>query len=308
MFEGKRVLAILNPSSGAGAAGGLADDIGSTVLGLGAHACAVRRTEGPEDAFDWSAAAADDGFEVVLAGGGDGTVTAVGHGVLRSQAALPIGILPFGTGNGLARVLGLPLEPMAALRALAGGRIVRIDAVDVPTHDMISLLFFGAGLDARINRAADAREKARLGFLAYVKATFESLRGVTDHSLTLTIDDAVQQVRGHTVVAFNATRVQVLGVPLGPDTQPHDGRMEVAVLQDAGFVATLGRLARLLRRSAGRTELVPARKLHLDADPPLPVQIDGDAVGHTPLEAMVVQRALRFIADASYDGDAPEAP
>lgn len=263
----------------------------------------VRVTEGPEDAFDWAAAAADEGFDVVLAGGGDGTVTGVAHGVLRSGSRIPIGILPLGTGNGMARVLGLPVEPSEALDALAQGRIVQVDAVDIPSHDAMSLLFFGAGLDARINREADGDEKARLGPFAYVVAALSKLRGIRNHSLTLTIDGRLQALRGHTVSVFNATRLDLGGVPVGPDADPHDGVLELTVLRSSGALSTLGKLARLLNRSASRGELVPVHKLRVEADPPLPVQVDGDVVGETPLEAEVLPWALRFIADRGYAGN-----
>lgn len=303
MFQGRRVLAILNPSSGAGKGSSFADELPSTLERHGASDVEVRVTQGPEDAFDWAAAADDEGFGLVLASGGDGTVTAVGHGVMRSKATVPIGIVPLGTGNGLARVLGLPLEPMKTLDALSAGRVVAIDAVDIPSHDTISLLFFGAGLDAEINREASAERKGRLGILAYVVAAITRLRGVRDHDLRLVVDEHERHLRGHTVVGFNATRLQFLGLPVGPDARPHDGRMEVAVLRDPGFWATLGQVVRLVRRSVSELDLEPARTLHLDADPPLPVQVDGDVVGETPIEATVVRAALRFIADASYEGD-----
>ncbi|MFO7546989.1 MAG: diacylglycerol kinase family lipid kinase [Trueperaceae bacterium] len=303
MFEGRRVLVILNPSSGAGEGSSFTDDLPATLARHGARDVDVRVTQGSEDAFDWAAAANDEGYDLVLAGGGDGTVTAVGHGVMRSQATLPIGIVPLGTANGLARVLGLPMEPMETLDALAAGRVVAIDAVDIPSHDTISLLFFGAGLDAEINREADAESKERLGIMAYVVAAIGRLRGAHNHDLHLVVDEREEHMRGHTVVGFNATRLKMFGLTMGPKAQPHDGYMEVAVLRNPGPWATLGQVVRLVSGSASRLELEPACKLRLDADPPLPVQVDGDVVGETPIEATVVRAALRFIADASYEGD-----
>src|SRR5690606_8259753 len=216
MFQGRRVLAILNPSSGTGEGSSFEDELPATLTRHGASSVDVRVTQGPEDAFDWAAAAADEGFDLVLAGGGDGTVTAVGHGVMRSKATLPIGIVPLGTGNGLARVLGLPLEPTETLDALAAGRLVAIDAVDLPSHDTISLLFFGAGLDAEINREASAERKERLGIMAYVVAAVRRLRGTRNHDLHLVLDAREERMRGHTVVGFNATRLQMFGFTMGP--------------------------------------------------------------------------------------------
>lgn len=303
MFTDRRVLAILNPSSGGGDGSAFADELPSNLERLGAGSVEVRVTQGPDDAFDWAAGAGEEGFDVVLAGGGDGTVTAVGHGVMRSRSPLRIGIVPLGTANGLARVLRLPLDPPRTLEALAAGRVVDIDAVDIPSHDAISLLFFGAGLDAEINLDASSERKERLGIMAYVVAALNRLRGARNHDLHLVVDERDEHLRGHTVVGFNATRLQMLGLTVGPNAQPHDGRMEVAALRNPGFWATAGQVLRLVSGSASRMELEPAQALRLDADPPLPVQVDGDVIGETPLEAKVVPAALRFIADASYEGD-----
>ncbi|HET8985015.1 MAG TPA: acylglycerol kinase family protein, partial [Trueperaceae bacterium] len=139
MFRDKRVLTIINPASGGGSREELVSSFAPGLRTHGATHAELRITQGPNDAFDWAAAAEDEGFDVVIVGGGDGTVTAVGHGTLNSGGRLPIGILPLGTGNGLARVLGLPLDLERSIDALARGRIVTIDAVGLPTHGTISL-------------------------------------------------------------------------------------------------------------------------------------------------------------------------
>ncbi len=303
MFREKRVLAILNPASGAGA---LKEFLDSVEPGLRAHGAAhteLRITRRPEDAFDWAVRAEDEGFDVVVVGGGDGTVTAASHGVLRSGGRLPIGILPLGTGNGLARVLGLPLNLEETVAALARGRVVPIDAIDLPTHGTISLLFFGAGIDAKINRDADTEEKTRLGPFAYVKATVKNLRRARNGDLVLVIDGEERTLRGHSVSAFNATRFDVLGIQVGPDADPHDGRLNLTVFRSRDYWRTLGQILRLVNRTTSRGALEPVRRLRLDAVPPLPVQADGDVVGMTPLEAEVLPSALRFIAAAQYSGD-----
>src|SRR5690606_5996507 len=113
--RGRRTLAILNPTSGARRGEDVAADLEEALLGHGAVAAEVRVTGGPDDALDRATSAAEEGFDLVVAGGGDGTVTAVAQGVFRSGADTPVAVLPLGTGNGLARVLGIPLDPDGAL-------------------------------------------------------------------------------------------------------------------------------------------------------------------------------------------------
>lgn len=301
MFNDRRVLAIVNPGSGTGSAPEVADDIAPFVLQRGASSCDVRATTGPDDATVWAQSAAGDGYDLVMAAGGDGTVTAVATGVYRSGARVPIAILPLGTGNGMARVLGLPLDPGETLIALAEGRLVDLDLIDVVSHDTMSLLFFGAGLDATINRKADGEQKERLGWLAYLKAALGSLGSVKNHDITLTLDGRAERVRGHTVSAFNATRIRVAGVEVGPDADAHDGVMRVTVMRSTNALVSLAQVLRLMNRSASRTELTPVTNLELDANPPLPVQVDGDVVGETPVRARVVPAAVTFVAGAGYE-------
>lgn len=303
MLRDKRVLAILNPASGAGSLERFVDSVEPSFLAHGVAHVEARITQRPEDAFDWAAAAEGEGFELVIAGGGDGTVTAASHGVLRSGGRLPIGILPLGTGNGLARVLGLPLDIDRTVEALAGGRIVTIDVIDLPTHATISLLFFGAGIDAKINRDADQEEKTRLGPFAYIKATAQNLRRTRNYRLTLVTDGEERTFRGHSVSGFNATRLDLMGIPVGPDADPHDGRLNLTVFKSPNYWRTLGQILRLTNRAASRGDLELVRSVRLDAAPPLPVQTDGDVVGETPLVAEVIPGALRFIAAAEYVGD-----
>ena len=302
MFAGRRVLAVLNPTSGARRGADLASELEEGLRRLGAAEAEGRVTEGPDDALAWATAAGDEGFELVVAGGGDGTVTAVAQGVLASGADVPVAIAPLGTGNGLARVLGLPLEPEEALAAVAEGRAVRFDVLEVPSHGLVSLLFCGAGLDAKINEDADREAKDRLGFLAYVRAALGAARDVERHDLTLTLDGRTSRLRGHTVIAFNATRLELLGLEVGPDSSPHDGLMDVAVMRRPGAWAVLRRALRLLDRHASRADLRPASRLRLEARPPLPVQVDGDPVGETPLEVAVSPAAVAFVAPPDYAG------
>ena len=298
MFEDKRVLLIVNPTSGREEGGARRTALAEEIRLRGAADVEIRVTEGPDDALNWAAAAGAEGFQVVIAGGGDGTVTAVAHGVLRAGADLLIGIIPLGTGNGMARVLGLPLEPEATVRALATGKAVAVDVVEVPSHDTISLLFLGAGLDAEINRDADNAEKSRLGPLAYIKATLTNIGKARNHDVTLQLDGRSSRLRAHTVSVLNATRFDLMGLRLGPDAQPLDGKLRAVVLSANSFLGIVGKLLRLVDKRSSRAEMEDATAIVVEASPPLPVQVDGDVVGETPLEARILPAALRFIAAA----------
>ncbi len=300
MFTGQRVRLILNPASGNERGEQLAATIRSRVENAGAAELDLCTTGSAEDAVNWAAEAAADGYGIVLAAGGDGTVTGVAHGIRKAGTDTIIGIIPLGTGNGLARILNIPMDPVQAVASLAKGRTVAVDAMDVPSHDATSLLFLGAGLDAEINRDADADNKSRLGFMAYVQAAFSNLSGRRNHDVRLTLNGEEQQLQAHTVSIFNATRLQLFGAPVGPDAHPHDGVAEVAVLTSPGLWAVMGQVLRVVDRNASRPVLKKVKEVKVVAYPPMLVHIDGDVVGETPLEVRVLPGALHFIAGAGY--------
>lgn len=300
MFTGQTVRVILNPTSGTERGRHVTDVISHELQRAGVSDLDVHTTRSGSDAVRWAGEAAADGFGIVIAAGGDGTVTAVAHGVRKAGTDTLIGIVPLGTGNGLARILQVPIDTVGALRALQQGKAVPLDVLDVPSHEATSLLFLGAGLDAEINRDADPEDKARLGFLAYVQATFSNLTDRRNHDITLLLDGNETSLQAHTVSVFNATHLKLLGAQVGPDAYPHDGVAEVAVLTSQGLLQTVGQVLRVVDRNASRPVLRKIRELQLQAEPPMLVHIDGDVVGETPLALRVVPAALRFIAGRDY--------
>lgn len=293
---------MLNPSSGRGKATENEAAVREALKRVGARA-EVRPTQAAGDARAWAAAAADEGFAYLLAAGGDGTATAAAQGLLDAGARIPLGLVPLGTGNGLARVLEIPMDPAEAIEALDRGRVVALDVVEVLAPEGLALLFLGAGLDADVNRDADSESKARLGFLAYLWAILRRLPHLRGHRVSLTLDGVTHSTSAHTVTVFNAGRMIVSGVPIGPDADPHDGRVDVAVLRARGYWQALATVARLATRVGSRTLFERARELRIEAEPPLPVHFDGDVVGTTPIVARVRPGALQVIAAAEYRGD-----
>src|SRR5690625_3936663 len=267
MFTGQRVRVILNPASGAERGQQIADALGTRIRAAGATELDLRFTGSAADAVDWAASAAADGFSLVLAAGGDGTVTRVAHGVRSSGSDTVIGVVPLGTGNGLARILQIPVDPLAAVEALQRGRVVPLDVIDVPSHDATSLLFLGAGLDAEINRDADPDHKARLGLLAYVQAALNNLSGRLNHEVTLTMDGEERQLQAHTISVLDAPVRQRVGAELGPDAQPHDGVAEVAGRTSKRFWSVVGQVLMVVDRNASRPVLQKVRQIHADARP-----------------------------------------
>lgn len=262
----------------------------------------VRLTRGEGDAARWSAAALDDGVGLLVAVGGDGTVASVLDGARRAAEALPVAIVPMGSANGVARAMGIPSTGADALPSLLAGRVVPVDLFEVASSGRDAgrafVLFLGAGFDAELNADAERATKRRLGFLAYLAAAARRLRPRASRRIDLRLDGRAVRVRGHSVSLVNAAPVPFWGVPLGPETRPDDGLLDVAVLRRRGPVGVALDAVDLLTGRAHETRAWQVRRVTLDATPALPVHADGELIGSTPVTVTVVPRAARLLVPA----------
>ena len=236
-----------------------------------------------EDAGEGLArAAVADGARLVLAAGGDGTVQAVACGLAGS--GVPLGVVPLGTGNLLARNLGLPLDRGDAVAVALGGRDRLIDLGSVqldeqpPTHFAVMA---GLGFDAEMMSDAPAGLKSAVGWPAYVVSGLQHLRD-RPHAVELLIDGSATvrlSVRG--VVVGNVGQLQA-GVALLPDAVPDDGLLDVVALAPR-HLADWGRVVlRLVTRSTRYDPALrrwTARSIELRSAVPVQAQLDGEPSG-----------------------------
>jgi YegS/Rv2252/BmrU family lipid kinase len=215
------------------------------------------------------------GVDLVLASGGDGTVTACAGGVAGS--GVPLGVLPCGTGNLLARNLGLPLSLDEALAVALTGSDRRLDVGTA--NDRPFVVMAGIGFDAEMLAGASEQLKKRLGWAAYMVSALRHLRDRPARVTLRTDDGPPRRYWASGVIIGNVGSLQG-NVPLLPDAQPDDGVLDVAVLAAWEWTGWL-RLAAdvLLRRSTGRLTHLTCRELLVDVGRARPWQVDGDVAG-----------------------------
>jgi diacylglycerol kinase (ATP) len=219
-----------------------------------------------------------DGVQLVLASGGDGTVTACAAGLAGS--GVPLGVLPAGTGNLLARNLSLPLDLEDALIAALTGTDRELD---VGTANGTSFVVMaGMGLDAKMLDDASEPLKKRLGWAAY---TVSLLRHLPDRPMRVSlIADGGRPLRRRAsgVIVGNVGFLQG-GVPLLPRAQPDDGLLDAVVLAARGVTGWLAVAADVLlrRHQTGRVTHVAFRDLRISLDRDQPWQLDGEVMGRT---------------------------
>lgn len=305
----KRILVIMNPVSGQQDPDAVGELIESRAARAGAEVV-IRRTEGEGDAERWAKGAADEGFDVVLTSGGDGTVVEAMSGLIRTGNKVPLAQLPSGTASQVALALGISRNTEEALELLfdTPSKVVDLDVGYLPRADRYFALITGAGFDARIIEQSPRELKRRLGFLAYVLVGLrESLR-LKRSSVTLKLDGKTRRVRAHTAMVVNIGRIDNANISIGPDIWHHDGILNIVTIGSVGLRDNLRLAYKLIRQDyASDRDLryFKAKRVEISARPGLPTQIDGDELGNTPLEVEVVPGGVKVLVPETYDPTTP---
>lgn len=224
-----------------------------------------------------------EGAELVCPFGGDGTVRAVIAGVRGSNTR--VGLLPGGTGNLLARNLGLPVDDLpAALTAAhaSTGRAIDLGLISFDGADPEPFLVIaGMGLDAEAMAGADTRLKRRLGWIAY---GISGLSALTKVGFRVHVQSEQQQVtnrRAASVVIGNCGELAA-GLTLLPEAAVDDGRLDALVIAPRSATGWFAVILHILSRGRiGRATLSPisGARIEVRAGEPVVAQLDGDAVG-----------------------------
>lgn len=231
-----------------------------------------------------TAAALAAGADVVLACGGDGTVRHVAH--VLAGSGTPMGLLPTGTANLLARNLAIARRDLVqATRTALSGKTRAIDVgwvlIDDRAEEHVFLVMAGMGFDAAIMTGAGHELKARLGSLAYVVSGARALRGLRA-DITLAVDGRIELPRRvRAVIVGNCGRL-LGGLVLMPAARVDDGLLDVVTIGPRGIVGWLAVTARVLARRRHGHRIVQHWQGHdviISSDTAQEAQLDGDPVG-----------------------------
>ncbi len=260
----------------------------------------VARTAARGDAARLAREAMDDGAELLIAHGGDGTVMEVAGSLVGTGR--PCGILPAGTGNLLAGNLGIKRSMAAAVDLILAGttRAVDVGSVETTAGTRFFAVAAGVGFDAELMHKTAQHHKRTFGVGAYVATAIGLATAITRATVRIETDTTTYEGRAAIVLVANCRELINGGIfTLGPQILLDDGLLDVAVL-DAETIAGAARVAwRLFTR---RPEADPgirflqARTVKIVADPVLPAQADGEAFGSSPLGIAVRPGALIVFA------------
>ncbi|MCX5752399.1 MAG: diacylglycerol kinase family lipid kinase [Candidatus Krumholzibacteria bacterium] len=234
-----------------------------------------------------------EGFDLVVAAGGDGTVSAVVDGLAGS--AVPLGIIPTGTANLVARELNIPLVPLEAAALIAGApRSRMMDAMRIGPR--VYVLVAGIGISASVAGGTTRGNKRRFGLIAYLGAAILKVFEFRPRHIEITVDGVSRKHHAVEVAILNCGILAQMLFPKGPDIHVDDGHLDVWILDTKTMLDYPRYLFRIAARRPGNPRahfLRAERGITVKSASPLPVQADGDVIGTTPVEIEVLQGAVR---------------
>ena len=284
-------LFILNPRSGRRRRGDIAEAIRRGCAGWAAE-IDVTSCDSKDDLDGIIANASRNGVKVVYAVGGDGTVHEIARRLVNTELAL--GIIPVGSGNGLARHLGIPLSAEAALATCGDGVIETIDSATVNGLPFFGVM--GIGLDATIaERFASSTTR---GMRTYVRLGLRTFLGFRAEEYEVDIDGAKQRRKALVLAIANSSQYGN-NARIAPLASLQDGLLDVVIIESASWFAAPRMLMRLFDgtflRSKG-VRFIQARDVTIRRATAGPAHVDGEPITlPETLAVKVVPRSLRVL-------------
>ncbi len=262
---------------------------------VGLERVGLRFTDGPGDGERLARRAVDLGeVDVVVAAGGDGTVGEVATALMGTE--VPLGIIPAGSTNIVAKGLGIPARLDDALSLIAGPH--KVMAMDLAmANDRAMLHMAGAGFDSRLFAMTDPRLKRRFGWGAYFPA---GIRASLARPSLLRIATEQETFEVESPLALVANGASIIHRNLRIDTHPtiDDGLLDLYIVAATDPLPTVETMLHAMLGGLGDAPEVIYRRVtsvHIESGNPLPYQVDGDVAGELPLDISLASRSLQVI-------------
>lgn len=298
------VVFVVNPASANGSTGRRWPEMAQVAATAGLVGDAFV-TEGPGEAAQLAQRACEDGAGLVVAVGGDGTVNEVVNGLMRAspERRAALAVVPRGTGMDFARSFGISRDVGGAIAVAHDGALRTLDvghaayvAWDGSPREQYFAGFGSAGMSGAIARRANASSKALGGRVSFLWATLAVYARWKNTDVTVALDGDRREARMLDVVVCNVRYLNG-GMQLCPGAEPDDGIFDVLLIGDItkrDLAVTLPKVYRGTHLPHAKAELVRATAVAVDAPTPLPVEVDGEQPGTTPITFSVVPKALRL--------------
>jgi diacylglycerol kinase (ATP) len=257
-----------------------------------AKGAVFKLTQGPGDAEAQAERAVQQGYDVVVAAGGDGTINEVVNGL--AGAPVSLGVLPIGTVNVFAMEMGIPMRAEDAWKVIKNKKTRSIDLAEANDHKFVQLA--GIGLDAQVVEKTDRVAKKKLGPLSYL-FTATQIAARKPPKLRI-ISAEMGTLNGSFVLVGNG---RFYGGPFAIFTEAEndDGLLDVCVFKDVNYIA-LARYARgILFWGAHRrftdVKYFKTKHVRVESEEVVPFEVDGELSGHVPVDIRISRRKLKVL-------------
>ncbi len=241
--------------------------------------------------------AISDGIRLFVAAGGDGTVSMVSSHLVGKD--IPIGIIPLGTGNLLAKVLRIPQKLDQALELITSEKntLTKIDTFKL--NDRYFLMNVSIGVSPNIMESVNSQQKQQLGFFAYLVNFIQQILGLKMHRVYIDCDHKKYAFQASEILITNIGTAGVEPLTWSEDILLNDGSMDLLIFRAANLWDILGLLISVFAKKGKFNPIVEFMNVQsycrIESQSPLRTQADGDVVGETPFEIFVVPASLSII-------------
>ena len=291
----------MNPASAGGSTGSRWPEIARRAAEVGLEGDALF-SDAPGHLRELAHRAAAGGARLLVAVGGDGTVNEVVNGLVTADMDAELAVVPRGTGVDFVRTFDIPTKLEDAFATILGGRTQTIDlaratyrAWSGETESRYFANVASAGMSGAIAKRVN-ESKSRLAKASYFFATFSVFARWEAGELRVSVDDEIRGGRMRDVVVANCAYFGA-GMKICPDAEPDDGLLDALLIGDvtkADLALTLPKIYRGTHLPHPKAELLRGTTVTIDSEVPLPIQLDGEQPGTTPVRFEVVPRALRL--------------
>lgn len=251
--------------------------------------------------------------DLIIASGGDGTVSAVAGALIGTE--IPLGIIPRGTANAFAAALGIPrLLPIRnACQIILSGNVRTVDAAYC--NGLPLILLAGVGYEAATVELASREMKDQWGVLAYLMAGWQTMDTHSLFETEIETEGEVYQLEAHAITIANAAPPTSVLAQGGGQVIFDDGLLDVTITSAETKLQGITTMLRMLGAAVTRSEIeqknvvhLSAKKLRVTTNPPQKVVLDGEIIGTTPIEVECIPAGLRVFAPQSQASTQDSAP
>lgn len=291
MEDQKKILFVVNPISGGKKKTAFNKQV-LEVLDLKRFHPTFQQTTKPNHAYELGKKAIEDNYDAVIAVGGDGTINELGSALVGS--GIPLGIIPEGSGNGLALYLGIPMNETAAIRRLNRFETVEVDCGTINDKPFFNIA--GLGFDASVSDRF-ANDSIR-GPIGYLRSVINVLKKYKPCHYKLTIDGKVYEREAFMISVANSPQYGN-NAYIAPNASVTDGVLDVCIVHKFPLYILPMMVYHLFNRSADQSdyvEIIPGKSIVIERDDDGPVHVDGEPIALSgDLSIEVKQSSLKII-------------